>query len=289
MSETPAKPRRKGKRRWVAACLSVVVLIVAVWSLHAWWTDRDPQPPTEIFRGVTYGCDQLTGPNARGLIHWVRIDLSVPGIEFYTTPLDAEAVAAGWQYRLAYTDSVVGQNRLAVAVNGVLFQRASHVPYPGAYARGSETLVSDHIVSHNDPGTFLLWFDDGLNPAFEATRPVDPKVLERAKWAIGGNLNLLVRGEVSRFTHDDRIERRTVIGIDPRKKLLFLAVMEGATERRAGVELARIGATDGILVDGGSSSELTIGSGARGVRPGNTIGTWAPAANHFGVRAKPIE
>ena len=77
---------------------------------------------TEIFRGVTYGCATLRATEeGNGLIHWVQIDLTVPGIELFVTPLEHSAVAQGWQYRLRGTEDVVKSEHLAVAINAALF------------------------------------------------------------------------------------------------------------------------------------------------------------------------
>ena len=51
--------------------------------------------------------------------------------------------------------------------------------------------------------------------------------------------------------------------------------------------LADIGAKDGMLLDGGDSSSMVIGTGASVVSPGAVHG-WRPVANQFGVRAEPL-
>ena len=55
-----------------------------------------------------------------GLVHWVRLDLTAPGIELCVTPLDPQAVERGWRYRLQRTAAVVTQEQLAVAINAAL-------------------------------------------------------------------------------------------------------------------------------------------------------------------------
>ena len=41
-----------------------------------WWNLREPVPPTEIYEGVTYGCERLeTDDEGSGLWHWVRVGL----------------------------------------------------------------------------------------------------------------------------------------------------------------------------------------------------------------------
>jgi hypothetical protein len=51
--------------------------------------------------------------------------------------------------------------------------------------------------------------------------------------------------------------------------------------------LADLGAKDRMLLDGGDSSSMAIGTGAKVVSPGPVYG-WRPVANQFGVRAEPL-
>jgi len=279
-------PPRPLRRRVLRFCAAVLLLVAFGVPAYAWWTHRSPQPPTEIFRGVVYSCEKLpTSATAAGLMHWARIDLNEPGVELYVTPLDAEAVAQGWQYKLKYATAVAGENRLAVVINGTLFARSGWLPWPGAYAKGSETAVAAHEASHVDPHSFLLWFEEDRTPHMEKTRPPTKEALSRARWGISGNLLSLSDGEVGYWSSDKGLDRRTLIGVDPSRRLLWLVVLERATAKRAVEELKRLGATEGIALDGGSASELAIGPGAAGVRPGATMNTWAATANHIGVRA----
>jgi len=94
---------------------------------------------SEIFQGVTYGCLQLNPTEeGNGSIHWVRIDLTAPGIELYVTPLDAAAVAHGRQYRLRRIKDVVSKENLAVAINDTMFASDSS-------ASSVETVAADHV------------------------------------------------------------------------------------------------------------------------------------------------
>jgi phosphodiester glycosidase len=54
-------------------------------------------------------------------------------------------------------------------------------------------------------------------------------------------------------------------------------------------KLADLGAKDGTLLDGGSSSAMAIGEAATGVRAGVVDGGWRPVATYFGVRARTIQ
>jgi hypothetical protein len=219
----------------------------------------------------------------------VSVDLAAPGIDLYVTPLDPVAAAQGWQYRLRRIGDVVHKERLAVVINGALF---TSVPdwrprLPGDLAKGGETVVADHVVSHIWEHTYLLWFDDQLTPNLKPAKPPAAADLARAKWGIGGQRVGLQGGRVQPGMSRSP-DARTAVAIDRERKLLFLAVGEHISPRLILHKLADLGARDGMLLDGGSSSSMAIGEGAAGVRAGVVYGGFRPVATHFGVRARAL-
>ena len=74
------------------------------------------------------------------------------------------------------------------------------------------------------------------------------------------------------------------MAIDRDRKLLFLAVAENISPRLMLQQLAELGAKDGMLLDGGSSSAMAIGQHATGISSGVVHGGWRPVATVFGVR-----
>jgi hypothetical protein len=264
------------------------VLLLAALGIY-WWNLRVPVLPTEIYRGVTYGCERLeVDEQGSGLMHWVRVDLTAPGIELYVTPLDPQAVERGWQYRLKRTPTVVNQEQLAIAINATLFGSDSGwIPMSGDFARSSDATIANYVVSHVPEYTYLLCFDDHLVPCLESSRPPDDSVLRRSRWGLGGRGAVLLRdGRTFRDTPRKPTDARTAVGVDRQKRLLFLAVFENASPWRALDKLAQLGAVDGMLLDGGNSTSMAIGEKARGVRSGVLMGGWRPVATHFGVRAR---
>jgi len=264
-----------------------VALMAFAGADSAHWERCAPQP-RDIFLGVTYGCEQLQRTEqGHGILHWVRIELGAPGIELYVTPLDPSAVAHGFQYRLRWIDDVMRDGRLAVAINGTLFtSKPTWRPrLPGDFANGVETAVSDHVTSHFWEHTYLLWFDDDLNPHLRPSKPPTSAELRQAKWGIGGQAVWLHDGKI--WSGSDRQpDSRTAIGIDAERKLLFLAVAEWASPHLMLERLAKLGARDAMLLDGGGSSAMAIGEGARNVARGPLFGGWRPVATFFGVRAR---
>src|SRR5947207_9062194 len=76
-------------RKWAKRTGIALLFIAAFAGAYFWWNKREPQAPTEIFQGVTYGCEYVETPaDGSGLIHWVRVDLTAPGISLYVTPLE---------------------------------------------------------------------------------------------------------------------------------------------------------------------------------------------------------
>ncbi len=82
-------------------------------------------------------------------------------------------------------------------------------------------------------------------------------------------------------------DARTAVAVDLPRKLLFLAVGTHLSPNIMFRTLADLGARDGMLLDGGSSSSMAIGTGARVVSPGTVYG-WRPVATQFGVRAESL-
>jgi hypothetical protein len=278
------------QRKWLGILVSVAAMGLLLAGDSFYWDRRGPQAPTEIFAGITYGRERLdTTQEGHGFLHWVRIDLSVAGIELYVTPLDPTARAQGWQYRLRQIEDVVGREHLAIAINGTLFT-SKYGWWPrmsGDVANSIETVVANHVVSHVWEHTYLLWFDDQLMPHLRPSKPPTAAELARAKWGIGGQAVSLWDGKIWAGTSRSS-DSRTAVAVDQQRKLLFLAVGEHISPRLLLARLADLGAKDGMLLDGGGSSSLAIGKGAAGVRAGTVYGGSRPVATFFGVRAQLI-
>jgi len=250
---------------------------------------------SEIFKGVIYGCEELAvDDEGRGLVHFVLIDLTAPGIALYVTPLDAEAFAEGWQYRLRWIGDVVDREHLAVAINATMF--ASHSDsrprwWPrlaGDFARTADTVVADHIVTLGTWDTYLLSFDNQMTPRLSQSKPPTPAQIAGTKSGLGSGAAWLRDGKVWPGA-DRKPDARTAVAIDGRQKRLFLAVGEWISPRRLFCFLAQLGAKDGILFDGGSSSAMAIGEGAKAASSGIVLGGWRPVATYLGVKAEPLK
>jgi hypothetical protein len=277
------------KCRYTKIVLSVALtLFVGADSLHS---KRCPPEHKSIFVGVIYGCKLLeNSEEGHGIVHWARVELSAPGIELYVTPLESSAVSAGFQYRLRWIDDVVRKEGLAVIINGALFTSEPRwrPGLPGDLAQGMETVVSDHVTSHIWEHTYLLWFDDALNAHLRPAKPPSPEDLRKARWGIGGQGVGLRDGKVWSGS-DRKPNKRTAVGIDAERKLLFLTVSEWTSPRLLLEQLSKLGARDAMLLDGGGSSAMAFGEGARNSDKGTLLGGWRPVATFFGIKARRID
>lgn len=285
--QPPAGRRRLLRWSVRLAALSALVGLAVVG--YRWWTRARPTSPTEIFRGVTYTCIEMNEPECRGLVHLVKVDLTAPGIQLYLTPLDPEAVAQGYQYRLDNAAAVLEREHLAVVVNAALFSSDSGIfQWSGDLARGVQTIVAEGQVSHIDPHTFLLWFQSDLTPHLEFENPPTEAVVRQARWGIGGGAVPLWKGRLREEAANHNVDRRTAVGIDTNRRLLWLSVFENASSAAVARVLAKQGAQDGILLDGGHSTTMVLGPTATHVQTGTLLYGGRPEATFFGVRADPL-
>ena len=225
--------------------------------------------------GITYGCKQLEpSEEARGVVHWVRIDLTAPGITPFVTSKDPTAVSQGWQYRLRRVADVVAREHLAVAINGTLFcsEFSRSLPMSGDLANAVEPVVADHTISHVWHDTYLLWFDDQLTPHL---RPTKGLRRQRSRWRSGASGDKIFGcGMVDVLPGHRRghtPDARTAVAVDLPRKLLFLAVGTHISPSLIFQTLANLGARDGMLLDGGDSSSMAVGTGASVVSPGAVL------------------
>ena len=173
----PIRTFQPRKSKLISA-LVVVAAVLAVSGLgHFLWHRRGPQTPTPIFAGVTYRAERIaSSEEGGGLLHVVTVDLATPGLELYVTPLDPKRSRKAGSIGCAESADVVEKEHLAVAINGTLFTSKSPWWFrmAGDFAKGVETVVADHVVSHIWEAAYLLWFDDQLTPHLPPSRPPRP-------------------------------------------------------------------------------------------------------------------
>lgn len=274
------------------ALLTGVAIVLLILGGYAYWTSRvAPHPTTEVFKGVHYTALDMEaeGYYGEGLAHIARVDLTTPGIELFTTPVDPRALKAGYQYRLRYTWQMAWQQNLAVVVNGTLFRTPTKAYWPYRYAHGHHTVISDGELSHLNPSSYLLWFEEDHTPHLTDTRPVPDDVLQRAQWGMGGLVRELRDGNVHARERDSKTNRYTMIAINQETMTFWMASFDATTRGTAARILADQGARDGIVLDGGGSTAFYMSRRAHNASGGLRLGGARPVATHIGVRAQPVE
>lgn len=278
--------RRLLRRALRGTLLAVAVLVLSALGVAAWfwWTGPTPHPSVELARGITYICQRYHEDEIEGLAHIITIDLNTPGLRLYVTPLDPSAVRAGWEYKTCWPPAVASQEKLVVAINGTLFatDQPKLAVWPGGLSRSEETLIADHQVNRIDPNSYLLWFDAELTPHLEKQKPPPAEACERAKWGISGQSWSLDGGIPTAWQHHER-DSRTIVGIDPVKKLLFLGAFVSASQYRVAQVLAEHGAVQAIFLDGGSSTCLVFGQTPPCMSRRTAIFPYRALATVFGV------
>jgi hypothetical protein len=281
-----SKPRRLLK--WIFRLLLIAVLGPALY-IGGWiaWTYHGPASEREIYHGLFYGCERLPeGPESGGLWHYVRADMNVPGVGIYITPRDPDAIAAGFEYKLKYVTTAVDDEKLAAAINGVRFgARNRYLQFPGTYATGFETVITEHEMSHFNADTYLMWWDDAMQAHLEWRKPPAEADIKAAKWAIGAQEAIL---SLKEHTQDRGADQQTFIAADPDRNWVWIGCFDKASYTFMYEFLQRRGVKLLIAVDGGSSKCLVVGSKAKNIRPGTITGNWRPVATQFGFRADPL-
>lgn len=252
-----------------------------------------PMKKNEIFRGVHYfstTIKNIEGDSSR--VMGFEIELDAPGVEFFIRPLDTAAVEQGAHYNLRWPDLEVLRQDLSVLINGVLYHPGQWTKsYPGAKVSAVESLIIDGELTHLDPHSYLIWFDETLLPHVETTKPPPAEAIRQAKWAIGVQGLRITDGSARHASSSDhdRVMKRTFIGVDPNQRKLWLLVF-GAIDGYQMIDVARqTGIVHGGQLDSDDGTWGIVGPGAVGVRAMTGIRGLRPIASYIGIRALPVE
>lgn len=275
------------RRAAVAACTGIVAAsITAVLSLGAYAAIAHvPDGEQQLPGGIKLEVTRLSAPpGGRLIIATVPLDPAV--ISLYLTPPAADHRPGSrddltsWTYRLTHTATAAQTARTHLMVNGLLFAGGSWpVRRPGELARLTETAVIDGKVYARWEHSYMLGFLPDLTPAPVRTKP-PPGDDVMAAWALGISAQSwqMFAGERGWWEQASR-RPRTVVGVNPERRLLWLAVCDEATLAEAAEPLVTRGATYVLHLDGGGSTAMAVNGRA-------VFGDWRPVLNHFGLRLK---
>jgi hypothetical protein len=261
-------------------------------------------PWTPIFLGIDHATGQATidAPAGERLqrVNALRIDLLQPDIRFFTTPVSDDD--------LLETDSQTTSQFLAtyglqVAVNAN-FYRPCCTTVEGlpmdlrglAISDGIEVSPPEETVFGSEMALLLIEADNHAN--LVDSEPGDYSGVFNA---VAGAPLLLWEGE-NLGADDAGIHPRTAVGLSEDDRYLFLLTIDGrqpgfsdgATLSETAEWLARLGAYDGLNLDGGGSTTMVMSDGMGGALLLNSpIHDGVPGleranGNQLGVFAAPL-
>ncbi len=250
---------------------------------------------TRPARGLRYTRRVMHMGTLHATVHALYVDLCDPAVELRATaPNEGGRTTAAWARLVGAT----------AAVNGDYFAMARNVPLGAARGHGLwwPAGAREHrdalfvagpggraaVLDAPDDGSPALWRDA------EATLP--------ATWTevVAVRERLLVHGAVREspaVTHDGTRHPRTALGLTADGHTLMMVVVEGraesatgATVRELALLLRRLGAWEGMKLDGGGSSTMFVAPLGTVNHPSD--GVPRAVATHLGVivqRAVPAD
>jgi len=250
---------------------------------------------TEIFDGVFLTVeDYPRGGPVRGRVMIAEIHWDTPGIElahrdfsYPIIPSDRKAP----HFRTIPADLALSREKASLLMNTTLFGPNS-LPslIPGYGVRSLETIVIDGFPSHIHEHSYLLYWDSHDNVHMLRQKPPGIEDIEKAVLGIGlGGVQIAeARAAYNAIGSLEESMARTFIGVDPFRKILWLMAFEKSTGRFMIDRAVEEGVVYGGQLDGGSSTNLLIGSGAKDILPHTGIRSWRPIAPYLIIRANPL-
>jgi exopolysaccharide biosynthesis protein len=277
-------------------------------------------PWVPIFKGIDY----TTGTNHPGgggfnqdqVIYGMRVDLTDPDIQFYTSPR-----YSGWVSNYTETQGYTMTNflknhSLQVAVNANQFYTLSgglpsYTATEGTTFNVSGLLISQGIVSSGQSSSedsSCLLFATNKTPTFIPTN-WPARSTTGFYTAVAGTYPVLTNGinlgyAVSNSASIHALQPRTAMGLSQDRRYFFILVIDGrqssgdysdgAYDWQTAAWLKMLGAWDGINLDGGGSSCLVMAdSTGKPVQLNRDVASLAngrerTVAAQFGIYAKPV-
>jgi hypothetical protein len=251
-------------------------------------------PWEPIFQGIEFTTGTAdTNEVRQQKVFVLRADLTEPTLRFFSTPSNGEAALETFGQT---TTSFVQTYGVAVGVNANFFSPVNTIPNDPRDLSGL-ALSEGNLVSAHTAGREVLMITRG-NVATIATAP--PASYTNIWTAVAGSDLILVNGIVQLTNCTTSFcgpNPRTAVGISQDSRHLYLMIIDGrqtgwsdgATLAETGAWLLRLGAWNGLNLDGGGSSamaQLTDGVAVLRNRPSG--GTQRVNGNHLGAFALPL-
>jgi hypothetical protein len=238
---------------------------------------------TPLYQGVDLLKVNTRQPLA---LYAVRIDLKAPGIAFKVTPSNGDRPK---DTDARKTGTFLRESGVQVAINASQFQPEEREGRPVDVTGLSVSNGKQYSPPAPGHAGLSISADNQVRLFTQPEEPMKPyNAVSGMDWVLKDGTAVPSKGP----RHP-----RTAVGLSQDRKTLYLLVIDGrqghsdgASVEETGQWLQRLGAWEGITLDGGGSSTLVI-RGANGTpqvvnRPSD--GGQRPVANHLGVRANPL-
>jgi Phosphodiester glycosidase len=250
--------------RYCVVSLFLICFVAGPVGLRAQENAIDWAPARELAPGLRYIRISEAMPR-KMVVHGIQADSQVPGFRLHTTPRKDDWIEGKEETTRQTTRNFMRRCRdkgepLIIAINADAFS-----PWPAPFAEESPTdiqglaITDGAIVSLGNNSPSLLVDNAGKLQIAQASSAKD--VPSGISMAVSGFGMCLVDGQVA--DSGDDIHPRTAIGLSKDDRYLFLVVIDGrqpdsagATVSEVGNWLKRMGAHNGINMDGGGSSTL---------------------------------
>jgi exopolysaccharide biosynthesis protein len=226
------------------------------------------------------------------VVNVLRIDLNEPGISFVTTKSNgAEPLEVNGQT----TAEFLKENKLQAAVNANFFSPVKNIDGDPKDLIGLSVSKGETVSPHTDKGAVLIISSKNKAKIADA----NSADVKDAYNGVQGNEILLSKGKI-KVKEGGAVHPRTAAGISANGRYLYFIVIdgrqpgysEGATMHETAEWLKRIGAADGLNLDGGGSTTMVQDDAKGGAkilnRPSGGVGEGGLriVGNNIGVHAK---
>jgi exopolysaccharide biosynthesis protein len=272
--------------RWAALLLLLLLPVAAPCAIitNAW---------LPAFKGVDYTTGQADASEPRQQkVFAFRVNLREPTIEFFSTSANTNG---GMETLGQTTTTFVNTSQVSLGVNANFFSPVTTIP-------NDPRALSGLAISR---GQIVSTYDNGY-PAMLITPGNTASIITAAKldyspyWtAVAGSDRILINGvvQLASCTNDFcNANPRSAIGYSSDGRYFFIIVIDGrqpgwsdgATLYETGQWLLRLGAWNGLNLDGGGSSALAkLQDGAALLLNKPSGGVQRVDGNHLGLFAQP--
>lgn len=268
-------------------------------------------PWVPVFKGI----DHAVGTNTPGgggfsvlqVAHVMRVDLTDPDIQLFSTPRIADYVADSRETVVHTVSQFLTEYHLQVAINANEYHPSDNIlPAGTPMDIYGLSICQGELVSpdyRKDCASVMFTTNNAATMVYSNWPPVSTEGIYTAVSGIypvlSNNVNL-----GARYGHSDihGLEPRTAFGLSQDRRYLYLMTIDG---RQSGYSngaydsdtagwLLLAGASDGVNMDGGGSTTLVIedatGQPERLNIPSTIpgLGRERTIGSHFGIFAKPV-